>query len=285
MSAPDRQAPPSAATAPTRERWGFEAVFDGGGLAVAVAIGRDRSVGRGWYRAVVTGAGRRPVVVADPDVALPARPGSLEFRAPGLWCDHAPDQPLPAWPSVAPDPSAAPVELPHWTVAAEAFGIAVEDRWEVWGRGFGDRTAVGLDLGFDAVTLAQGGTRRAGPGPHPEGDPAPWEVVGCQVVGEVLVADERLEVAGPGVLTYDCGSAVVPPRGSWRRWWVEGPGRWATAVGGDAVGVHDGDGNVVGVIDGPAGRVALSFDAGTTAAGGWVTRRPADEGHPQPPRR
>ena len=257
------------------ERWGFEAVFEGGALAVAVAVGRDRRVGRGWYRAVVTGTGRRPVVVVDPDVPLPVRSGSLEFRAPGLWCDHAPDQPLPAWPSGSAPAAAAPVELPHWTVAAEAFGIAVDDPWEVWGRGFGDRTAVGLDLGFEVVTAVGGGAGASGG----------WDLAGCEVVGEVLVAEERHEVTGVGVLTYDCGPVPVPPRGSWRRWWVQDRGVWVTdsgvltglsSVAGGAPGEAEPAG--VGVIDGPLGRTAVGPTTRASELGGWVTWRPGADG-------
>lgn len=230
------------------EQWVFEAVFDGGQLAVSVAVGRQRAAGRAWYRAVLAGVGRRPVVVVDPDIGLPARPASLELRSPGLWCDHAPDGP--------------PEAASHWTVAAEAFGVAVDDPYEVWGRGFGDRTPVGLDLSFDPQPVAVGG---------------PWRVTGCAVVGEVLVADERHEVAGVGVVGVDTAAGPEPSPGSWRHWEATGPASWVTAAGTSASPPAAPARGWVGVVDGWGGPLAVGPTSDDEVLG-WATWRPRQGG-------
>jgi hypothetical protein len=166
-----------------REAWWFDAVAAAGSLAVAVCVGRRPSVGRGWYWAVVAGAGRKTVWVMDPDLALPASGPALELRAPGLWADHNPSAPGG-----------------HWSVAAEAFGVALDDPWDAWDRAFGDPTPVGLDLEWDPVTppLVLDGDL---------GGPAGSWAVGCEVHGEVLVGDERFELTCTGSRGRWWGSA------------------------------------------------------------------------------
>lgn len=250
------------AVASTAQRWGFEAVFDGGTLAVSVAVGRDLATGRGWYRAVVAGVGRRPVVVVDPDLALPSQRASLEFRAPGLWCDHAADRPLPAWPSTPTPPGGEAGPWPHWTLGAEAFGIAVDDPWEVWGRGYGERTPVGLDLSIDVVAAPGGG---------------PWHVAAGIADGEVLIADERHEVHGPAVATYEEGDVPTVAPGRWRRWWPSGVTTRESAVGPLGDGPPEGVVGAVGVIDGPHGPMAVGVAGAGEPNAGWVTWRPTED--------
>lgn len=171
------------------EAWWFDAVVADGSLAVAVCVGRHRAAGRGWYWAVVAGRGRTTVSVVDPDLALSASGPPLELRAPGLWADHNPSAPGG-----------------HWSVAAEAFGVALEDPWDAWGRGFGDPTPVGFDLEWDPVTppvVADGDL---------VGVEGSW-AVGCEVHGEVLVGAERLELACTGSRGRWWGTAGRPGPG------------------------------------------------------------------------
>lgn len=252
------------AAAWAREAWWFDAVAEDGALAVAVCVGRRPATGRGWYWAVVAGAGRTTVSVVDPDLALPASGPPLELRAPGLWADHNPSAPGG-----------------HWSVAAEAFGVALTDPWEVWDRGFGDPTPVGFDLEWDPVTQPV----------VVDGDlsgPAGSWAVGCEVHGEVLVGAERL--------TLTCG-------GSRGRWWGDGgwrqpgvfetsgwsPAGWSFRRGTSA---PDGEGPAAGealawapVLDG-AGEEGDPVRLGMAVTGrggeldrwrGWVRWRPREE--------
>lgn len=173
------------------EAWCFDAVSDDAALGVAVCVGRNGTTGRGWYWAAVAGEGRTTVVVADPDLALPTSGPPLELRAPGLWADHN-----------------ATAAGGHWSVACEAFGVALEDPWAAWGRAYGDPTPVGLDLEWDPVTppvVLDGDLHGA----------AGWWSVGCEVHGEVLVGSERFELASRGSRSRWWGSGARPARGEW----------------------------------------------------------------------
>jgi len=254
--------------------WVFEAVVDDGALAVAVGVGRDRGTGRGWYRAVVAGAGRRPVVVVDPDLAV-GDDRSLEFRAPGLWCDHAPVGRPAGAPTTTTDTATigAGASTVHWSVALEAFGVAVDDPFEVWGRGYGDRTPVGFDLVLD---------------PRPWRVDGPWDVTGCEVEGELLMADERHEIHGVGVVSHDPADPPGPHPGHWRRWVVVAPGHLATSAGDHESGPPVPGNGWTGVLDGPGSRLAVGLDAdpemgdaaasGSDAGVGWTTWRPVPTG-------
>lgn len=187
------------------EAWWFDAVSDDAALAVAVCVGRRAGTGRGWYWAVVAGPDRTTVSVVDHDLELSASGPPLELRAPGLWADHN---------------ASAPGG--HWSVAAEAFGVALDNPWDAWGRGFGDPTPVGLDLEWDPVTppVVLDGDLDAGAGA--------WSV-GCEVHGEVLVGPERLEFAGRGSRGRWWGDRGWPAAGELERsgWTTEG---WAHDV-------------------------------------------------------
>ena len=193
------------------EQWTFDAVFtdprDGSVLlGVAVGVGRRPALGRGWYHAVVVGPGRDTVSVVDTDLAVSNGAGGLELRSPGLWADH--------------NPTAA---FGHWTVAAEAFGVALEDPWEAWGRAFGAPQPVGLDLEWDPVP----GADLAGLDPIDADLGGTWRV-GCEVHGVVLVADERHEVIGFGTRGRSWGTALPVAKGHHWMWWRDDNGSWFT---------------------------------------------------------
>lgn len=136
--------------------------------------------GRASYWASVVGPDRPLVCVIDDSVGLPASTRSLEFRAPGLWSDHNCETPLE-----------------HWSLALEAFGVALDDPRAAWGRMLGDRTALGFDLEWETVgaPVPNSGTFESTAG---------YELA-CRVHGEVLVGHERLPIDATGWRTHTWG--------------------------------------------------------------------------------
>lgn len=109
------------------------------------------------------------IAVIDDDV--PPRAGNpLELRTHGLWADHIIEQPFD-----------------HVSVGCEAFALRLDPPLQMGPEIVGDRVAFGLDLGWET-----------------EGETGPVPVAGgyelrCEVHGEVLLGDERIDVAGaPG---------------------------------------------------------------------------------------
>ncbi len=126
-----------------------------------------------WYWTALVGPGRPLVTVRDHDVAIPRR-SSLEIRAEGLW-------------------SALNCETPHdhWSIGLEAFAVAMDDPVEAYRGERGDRTALGLDLEWEASAPVF--ARSAGLGPLQ----GRYEQA-CSVYGDILVDDERLDFTGWG---------------------------------------------------------------------------------------
>jgi hypothetical protein len=155
------------------EAWSFEFATPGGELGGFVRLGLLPNRSTCWYWAWVVGPDRAPVVVLDHEVPLP-RGASLELRADGLWADHIIEEPFE-----------------HVSVGAEAFALRLDDPAEALAGGslLGEPTPFGLDLGWESVAAPAAITGR----PGLEGYRIP-----CQVVGEVLVADERFELDAVG---------------------------------------------------------------------------------------
>jgi len=141
---------------------------------VRVTLLPHRSLGR--YLAYILVEGRPPVVVLDDEVPIP-RNGSLEIRTEGLWADHVVEEPFD-----------------HVSVGLEAFGLAVEADEPVSADMWGDRVAVGLDLGWETDGAVQGG------------EPDSGYALPCVVVGEVLVGDERIQLDGHGWRSHRWGA-------------------------------------------------------------------------------
>ena len=143
-----------------------------------------------WYWAWVVGPDRPPVVVLDQEVPLP-RGAGLELRTTGLWADHIVEEPFE-----------------HVSVGAEAFALLLDDPAEALGPLVGMPTPFGLDLGWETA-----GARTSTAGTT-EGYGLP-----CHVVGEVLVADERIELDGIGHRWHTWGV---------EDWWSAG---WRSVAG------------------------------------------------------
>lgn len=141
---------------------------------VAGFVGLAFQPGAVWYWAGLVGDGRPYVLVRDTEVALPRSPASMEIRAEGLWADQTCETPFD-----------------HWSYGLEAFGVALDDPDEALGSERGDRTALGLDVEWEASGEVDGGDGAyAQPG---------------IVHGEVLVGAERLAFDGVGWRRHEWG--------------------------------------------------------------------------------
>jgi hypothetical protein len=178
------------------ESWDFDFAGVDGTLGGYVRLGVYPNLGAAWFWASLVGSGRPLVAVRDQDVPLPRR-AATEVRAEGLW-------------------SAFTCETPfeHWSVGMEAFAVALDEPAEAYAGERGDRIALGLDLEWEsAVRPVPLGAGPAGPGPSGTSYGQP-----CEVYGEILVGDERIEFSGPGQREHAWGE---------NDWW-RGP-RWRAA--------------------------------------------------------
>ena len=163
----------------------------------------------------------------------------MELRAPGLWTEMVVEEPGE-----------------HLSVGLEAFAVAVDDPDDAWRGGpdhlfRGERLPLGLDLGAERVAEPVEFAGSVGATAIP-----------CRVVGEVLVADEVLEVDGWG-------------------WWLDGPtpvghllgrdadGGWVASSLPDAVETV-GRAPVLGAGGTPVDRRLVRFAAGGRPGAAWV---------------
>jgi len=152
------------------ESWYFDFATADGTLGGYVRIGFYPNQQACWYWAALVGEGRKPVLVVDHDVPVPAR-RTLEVRHDGLWADHT-------------------IEVPfdHVTLGCEAFALALDQPADAYlVPTVGERLPFGLDLEWDTDGVGYG---------YPPG--ATRYEVPCRVHGEVLVGDERIELVATG---------------------------------------------------------------------------------------
>ena len=173
------------------EHSGWEAFtldFVAADATIAGAIGLVLHSGSGScaFWASLCGPGRQYLTIVESDLAMPR---DLELRAPGLWVEV---QVLVPW--------------DHVTVGLEAFAVGLDDPADALGKLWGDRVPFGLDLEWD--TGAPDDVVRAGCGG------AVGYEMPCVVHGEVLVADERIELDGFGSRSHHWGATHpwVEPR-------------------------------------------------------------------------
>jgi len=159
-----------------------------GSIGGYVRVGRYPNIGPDgviWYWACVVGPDRSLVTVIDHTVPFPSSYGSLELRNDGLWADHHAQTPLE-----------------HFTLGLEAFGVRLDDPADTYHGLRGERTPLGLDLEWDTDGI---------PFRWPDGMDR-YEIP-CNVHGEILVGDERIELDGIGQRDHSWGE---------RDWWVRG---------------------------------------------------------------
>jgi hypothetical protein len=167
------------------ESWYFDFATADAALGGYVRIGFYPNQRACWYWAALVGPGRRPVMVVDHEVHVPARP-TLEVRHDGLWADHT-------------------VEVPfdHVTLGCEAFALAFDGPADAYlPSPVGERVPFGLDLEWDTDGVGYA---------YPPG--ATRYEVPCRVHGEVLVGDERIELDAIGQRDHSWGA---------RDWWTLG---------------------------------------------------------------
>lgn len=175
----ERRHPPGAGP-DWEESWYLDFVDAGGGLAGYVRLTLRPAERTAWFWAGMVGGGPALVTVRDHEVPPPVA-GGLEVRASGLWTELVCETPLD-----------------HWSVGLEAFGVALDDPLEAWGRERGDPWALGLDVEWE------------GAGAPVELDGGYWQ--GCAVHGDVLVGAERFALDGAGTRVHvwgDPGRAVA----------------------------------------------------------------------------
>ena len=161
------------------ESWSFDfATADG---ALGGFVGLTIWARTAWYWAALVGRRRPYLLVRDLEVAAPRSPTSREIRSDGLWADVNCETPFE-----------------HWSLGLEAFGVALDDPDEALGAERGDRTGLGLDLEWEAVSGVAGGH---GSYAQP-----------CAVHGEILVGGggrvETLALDGYGWRRHAWGAGV-----------------------------------------------------------------------------
>lgn len=165
------------------ESWYLDFWTPDGTLGGYIRLGLYPNLGVSWYWACLVREGHPLVTVIDNEAPLPKAPG-LELRASGLWTDLIVETPLD-----------------HMTVGLEAFGVALDDPTEVYGKGWGDREALGFDLEWET-----------------DGTPFGYDItdryeIPCRVHGEILVGNETIDFDGHGQRDHSWGV---------RDWWSFG---------------------------------------------------------------
>lgn len=155
------------------ETWGFEFAAPDASLGgfVQITVYPRRNIA--WFWAAIVGEGRRYVLCRDHEVTPPANPGVLEVRSVALWSHAICETPLE-----------------HWTVAMEAFAVALDDPFDAWAGERGHRVGLAFDLEWESVATSAVRTRAV------EG--MKRYDVPCTVNGTLQIDDESLTVEHVG---------------------------------------------------------------------------------------
>lgn len=144
------------------ETWSFDWVVDDGfgGFVEVTVFPRRR---RAWFIAAVVRRDRPYVLCRDLDLDPPADPGVLELRGGALWMHAICETPLV-----------------HWTVAMEAYAVALDDPYEAWRTERGDRIGLAFDLEWESDGAASRWTA-----------PGHYAVEPCVVSGDLQVGADH----------------------------------------------------------------------------------------------
>jgi hypothetical protein len=166
------------------ESWYFDFAAADGSLGGYVRLGYYPNQRVAWWWAYLVGAGRPLIALRAHEVPVP-RTG-MEVRDEGLWACLT-----------------AETAHEHWSVGLESFAVALDEPADAYRGERGDRVAFGLDLEWEAA---------APEFPYP--GVTRYEQ-SCNVHGEILVGEERIEFSGPGQRDHSWGE-----RDWWRFGWV-----------------------------------------------------------------
>jgi hypothetical protein len=163
------------------EEWTFSFWAADGTLGATVLLRLLPSERRCWYWSALARRDAPFLHLADWDVPLP-RPGAgLTIRSAGLWADHVCEAPFQ-----------------QWTVANEAYAVALDDPDDALGRAYGVATPIALDVEWYATgppSAVAGGYEQRG-----------------EVHGTIELEDGRLELDGlPGHRSHRWGDDLAPP--------------------------------------------------------------------------
>ena len=163
------------------EEWTFTFWAGDGALGAIVLLRLLPVARRCWYWSALTRRDAPLLHLVDWDVPLP-RPGAgLAVRSAGLWADHICESPFQ-----------------QWTVANEAYAVALDDPEDALGRAYGVATPIALDVEWYA----------AGPA---SAVPGGYEQRG-EVHGVIELGDGPLELDGlPGHRTHRWGDDLTMP--------------------------------------------------------------------------
>lgn len=161
------------------EAWLFDVVQADGRLGASFELTTYPHRNEVAFHASVVGTERDLVSLVDLAAALPAAP-SLEVRAPALWVEVGIQSPMV-----------------HATLDLEAFAVSLADPDEVFRGAYGIRVALGGELEWEM----DGGLE---PGRNEHSYELP-----CRVTGELLIADEVIEIDGWGWRSHRWGVEQV----------------------------------------------------------------------------
>jgi hypothetical protein len=134
-----------------------------------------------WFVAGVSRPDASVVLCRDVEVPFPSTQ-VLEIRSGALWSHAICEEPLQ-----------------RWTVALEAFALAMENPYEAWTNEIGDRIGIACDLEWEAVSA---------PSLNEPTGPTSLVVgysIAAKVHGELQVGDDRWELDGTGRWLHQWG--------------------------------------------------------------------------------
>ncbi len=196
------------------ETWGFEVHDEAVGLAAFVQLTvhpRRRSC---WFVAAVRRPGEPYVLCRELDLGPPADP--LEIRGAALWAHFICESPFD-----------------HWTVAMEAYAVALDPPEQAWHGERGTRVGLAFDLEWESTQTPIIDDSRGVSG-NVSGNVSGY-MLDCVVHGDLQVGDDRLNIAGVGTRSHQWGlldpawlTATWPPTAQPDERWAP----WVADIGG-----------------------------------------------------
>jgi hypothetical protein len=182
------------------ETWAFDAAEDGGpALFARLTVYPRRPVA--WFVAGVVRPGEAYVLCRDDGLDPPRQPLVPEIRGEGLWSHVVCETPFD-----------------HWTVAMEAYAVALDDPTEAWRLERGDRIGLAFDLEWEQA----GPVQTDGTNPALHGYSLP-----CTVSGTLQVGSDAHQLTASGRRSHHWGVLDAAGWSSLATGGADGPGRSA----------------------------------------------------------